>query len=501
MSEIGDRLDIRPAVRGKMEILYRGEDGVPVLTHQAKLSAIEDRKKTAKLLCARLAEKGIELVPAEVEDAIESHWARHVYEQEQRKAAEDARAAMSSAEESADVREERMLAAMPADIVDEAQRMLKSCRLREHILQDIAVLGVAGEPELCEALYLIGTSRKLPRPLAGLIKGPSASGKSYIVDRAAELMPPESVIRATQITPQALFHMKPGSLRHCYVVAGERHMKESDDTAEATRALREMIASGRLSKLMPVKIGNELESVLVQQDGPIAYVETTTRNVVFEEDENRCVSLFTDERPGQTETILNRVALDCSGEKPGRDLGRVRLRHHALQRLLARREVVVPFAPRIASLFPNGRVEARRAFPHLMSLIQTSALLHQFQRASDAAGRVVAVQADYEVARRLLADSMRRLLGKGISEPARRFYQRLRTWFGATSFTSAEARAKEETSRRAVSGWLAELHQAGVLAQLEPARGSTPARWRIEPGNFEECVNVLPDEDEVFDGE
>src|SRR5215471_18276531 len=136
MSEIGDRLDIRPAVRGRMEIIYRRKDGVPVLTHQAKLSAIEDRKKTAKLLCIRLAEKGIELVPSDVENAIEEHWARHVHEQEQRQAAEDARAAQTLAEEGPDAREERALAQMPPKIVDEARRMLKSRRLRESIVED-----------------------------------------------------------------------------------------------------------------------------------------------------------------------------------------------------------------------------------------------------------------------------------------------------------------------------------------------------------------------------
>ena len=62
---------------------------------------------------------------------------------------------------------------------------------------------------------------------------------------------------ADQMTPQALFHMEPGSLKNRFVAAGERSRKENDDTAEATRALREMISSGRLFKLMPTKEGGE----------------------------------------------------------------------------------------------------------------------------------------------------------------------------------------------------------------------------------------------------
>ena len=41
------------------------------------------------------------------------------------------------------------------------------------------------------------------------------------------------------MTPQALFHMKPGSLAHRFVVAGERSQLENDERADATRALRE----------------------------------------------------------------------------------------------------------------------------------------------------------------------------------------------------------------------------------------------------------------------
>lgn len=64
------------------------------------------------------------------------------------------------------------------------------------------------------------------------------------------MFPPEAVIDAKQMTPQALFHMPPGALVNKFVVAGERSRLENDDTAEATRGLREMLSSQKLSKLM-----------------------------------------------------------------------------------------------------------------------------------------------------------------------------------------------------------------------------------------------------------
>src|SRR5262249_26567963 len=151
-----------------------------------------------------------------------------------------AAAAAQVGEEDIDAREQRRLENMPVDVRNDAEAMLRDPRLVERIVGGVEAQGVAGERELAVTLYLVGTSRKLPRPLAALVKGPTSSGKSYVMDKVARLMPPESVIFATQMTPQALFHMKPNSLRHKLIVAGERSRKEDDESAEASRALREM---------------------------------------------------------------------------------------------------------------------------------------------------------------------------------------------------------------------------------------------------------------------
>jgi hypothetical protein len=306
------------------------------------------------------------------------------------------------------------------------------------------------------------------------------------------------VLFATQITPQALFHMPPDSLRHKFIVAGERSRNDDDEVAEATRALREMISSGRLTKLMPVKFGNELQTVLIQQEGPIAYVESTTMSKVFGEDENRCISLFTDERNEQTRRVMQRLASGYAdvGIDIDTNASRVTNISHAIQRLLLRKEVLVQFAPRLAELLPDNRVEVRRAFPHLVSLVQASALLHQYQRCQDNAGRVIATHEDYRLARYLLLEPMRRLLGGGISEPSRRFHERLRSWFGLAQFSTKDARMKEQASRSSVSDWLRELNTAGALELVEPGRGSLPATWRLSELTPDE--DVLPPESELF---
>jgi hypothetical protein len=81
-------------------------------------------------------------------------------------------------------------------------------------------------------------------------------------------------------------------------------------------------------------------------------------------------------------------------------------------------------------------------------------LLHQRQRQTDDAGRLVACADDYQLARHLLAKPMARLLGEGVSDKARRFYDRLKAWVEG-EFTSTEAKKHERNCKSSVYLWVA----------------------------------------------
>ena len=375
--------------------------------------------------------------------------------------------------------------------------MLESPSLMQRIVEDIGLLGVAGEKEFAATVYLTGTSRLLPQPLAVIVQGPSSSGKSYVIKIAASLFPLEAVLVATTLTPQALYYMPAGSLVHRFIVAGERSRLENDDTAEATRSLREMISEGHLSKWAPIKEDGKLRTVQIKQNGPIAYIESTTLTKVFNEDANRCILLTTDEQPEQTRRILTRMAGIYSGSAAN-DMERIRQRHHAVQRMLEPYAVIVPYAARLAEKIDHHRVEARRGFPQLMSMIQASALLHQRQRQVDPEGRLLADADDYVLARHLLAGPMARQLGGAISEPAARFLDRLQEWFGSSVFTSPGAKAKETGSKSSVYGWIGELYAAGLIEQIEKNQGNKAAQWQLTDAPDPAAAAVLPSVEKVF---
>ncbi len=391
-----------------------------------------------------------------------------------------------------------LLAKMPESVRAEGRGMLESPDLFNRVVEDIGALGVAGEKELAATIYLVGTSRVLAQPLAVIVQGPTSSGKSYVIKKVAGLFPPEAVILATQLTPQALFYMPPGSLVHRFIVVGERSRMENDDTAEATRALREMLSEGRLSKMLPIKNDGRLETALIEQEGPIAYIESTTLGRIFNEDANRCIPLTTDERPEQTRRILATLAGVYAGVA-GVDTQRIIDRHHAAQRMLHSYSIVVPYAARLAEAIDAHRCEARRAFPQVVSLIQASALLHQRQRQVDSDGRLLAGPDDYQLARHLLAVPIARQLGGRVSDGALRFLERLRGWFAVgQEFTVPEAKKREKQSQSSVYGWLAELHDAGLVEKVEGQRGRSPATWRLTIDSTDpEATAVLPPVEKV----
>ena len=224
------------------------------------------------------------------------------------------------------------------------------------------------------------------------------------------------MVEATSITPNALFYMPPGSLEHKIIVAGERKHRADDEAADATAALRQLISEGRISKFFPTRNSNgELETKRIEQNGPVAYCETTTRssNLIFKEDLNRCLLVETDDSAEQTKKVLLAVARRNS-PSPGKNIVDTKAiidRHREFQRSLKTFEITIPYAVALAEKMPTGRIETRRAITQVLTTIKAIALLHQHQREASPQGRIEATIQDYEVARRLLLKPLSKSIG------------------------------------------------------------------------------------------
>jgi hypothetical protein len=114
--------------------------------------------------------------------------------------------------------------------------------------------------------------------------GESSSGKSWLINRTADLMPPRRVFKATRLTPQALYHL-PEPIAGKYVVGGERCRVQDDVNADQTAALRQLRSEREIVKWITMREGDEFVTREVRMKGPIAHVESTTvqKAIVFPE--------------------------------------------------------------------------------------------------------------------------------------------------------------------------------------------------------------------------
>jgi energy-coupling factor transporter ATP-binding protein EcfA2 len=391
----------------------------------------------------------------------------------------------------------RELENMPAEIVEAAEQMASNPQLLEVVYEDLQWLGLEGEYETALTVWLIGVSRVLETPMAAVVVGPSSTGKSYILNTVAELFPPEAVLKITDATANSLYYLPGGSLQHRFVVMGERAQSETPEAVDARKAWRELLADGELTKIVAEKTSYGLTTRRIYQPGPVAYVESTTRVRIFEEDQTRMLILQTDESETQTRRVVIRLFRDAIEPPSQEKLASIIAKHWAYQRMLGHSRVIIPepLGVKLAGAMPHSRPECRRLVRQVIAMMRASAVAHQFQR-QRRDDCIVASKADYEIAYRLLATPAAVQLGKQPHQSFRRVFEILRQKFANAEFDTAKASEAAGVNKRWAQQALRWLAENGLVEKLRPAAGPLPATWKLT-GRPLQAENVLPRPDDV----
>ena len=280
----------------------------------------------------------------------------------------------------------------------EALALLRSPDLLARIAADLELAGYVGEPRNKKLAYLIGTSRRLPKPLSAIFRAQSGCGKSFLMECVAELMPPEDVHYFSRLTPQALYYLEPDALKHKLLIVDER-----DGSEEAEYPIRTLQTRKVLKLAVPIKdpSSGKIKTAILEIYGPIAYMESTTDQHVNPENANRCFELYLDESEAQTRAIFaaQRRARSLAGWREDRRKAAVLRAHHNAQRLLRPLKVIIPYVDMIE--FPESWLRGRRDHDRFLSLIEGIAFLHQHQReAGEESGErfIIASLDDYAAA-------------------------------------------------------------------------------------------------------
>jgi len=267
------------------------------------------------------------------------------------------------------------------ELSDEARikalELLTDKNLLNRILDDFNKAGVVGETtnKLCG--YLACVSRKLDKPLAIMIQSSSAAGKSSLMDAVLAMMPEEERIQYSAMTGQSLFYMGETHLKHKILA-----IAEEEGAHNASYALKLLQSEGEVSIASTAK--DEATGNLVTKEykveGPVMLFLTTTAIEIDEELLNRCLVLTVNESREQTEAIhqAQRMKRTLKGLQAKVEKNAIISLHRNAQRLLKSLAVINPYADQLT--FLSDKTRTRRDHEKYLTLIDSIALLHQYQR-------------------------------------------------------------------------------------------------------------------------
>jgi len=350
---------------------------------------------------------------------------------------------------------------------DQAEALLRDPSLLHRVADDLTALGWPGEDRAKGLLYLAATSRLLPRPLWAVYLATAGAAPWQGLGLVASLMPPEACVVFHRLTETSLRQAGGGDLRHKLLLV-DRAETLRPEGAIALRSMQEWGSVGWQQVRSAEGDASQRVGLVGEARGPVAVLAAAAGDL-----DRRCRDCFlhvtVDESPEQTAQVL--AAQRQQHARSATVVDEVRAiidQHHAIQRLLRPAAVVIPFAERIA--FPMTSIRHRDEFAAFLTLIEASALLHQFQRERDGDGAVIAAEADFAIVR----DLTQGLLGAasdGLSRQAGRLLGQM--WAaGSTDYSTRDVAAMEPDWTRWVRrSVLQELADLGYIEATGNERG------------------------------
>ena len=305
--------------------------------------------------------------------------------------------------------------------------LLRDKNLPERILADFKLAGVVGEETNKLVGYLAGVSRKLDRPLAVVIQSSSAAGKSSLMDAVLAFMPEDERVQYSAMTGQSLFYMGETRLKNKILA-----ISEEEGAHTASYALKLLQSEGEVTIASTGKddSSGQLVTREYKVEGPVMLFLTTTAIDIDEELLNRCLVLTVNESREQTEAIhrAQRLKRTLQGLETKLQKEKVLQLHRNAQRLLKPLAVINPYADQLTFLADKTRT--RRDHEKYLTLIDSIALLHQYQREIKTLGALEYIEvttADIALANRLAHE----VLGKTLDElppQTRKLLKEIQLW-------------------------------------------------------------------------
>lgn len=372
---------------------------------------------------------------------------------------------------------------------------------------------IIGEDNNKLLLFLICCSTFTANPLSAIVKGPSAAGKSHLVNRVLDIFRELGVvIEFSRITPAFLENMaskekpkhpnpkdpdyetklaeyeteikKPRSID----LSGRILFVDELRGIQSAQAPKLIISEGRLRL---GTVDQQRESTTVEVRGTPSIITTTTQAALEDpEFENRVLPVQIDETEDHTKEILEHEAERFAD--PAEDLteySRMKAMVEYFNKLQALK-VANPFATEIQNDYPTKNIEARRDFKKLLALSNVVTWLYQNQRRRAKKGLdivVVTDLSDIEIVKRLALSALRESIS-GQSEKEDKLLEFARSALNPLSVHDFMVGTRK-TVRRSEQWVRDHVNRLAAEGYLEPVeQNKKPFTWRyaeLQPENFD----------------
>ncbi len=361
---------------------------------------------------------------------------------------------------------------------------LKDPELMKNTMRDIGLTGVVGEETNRMLMYLVFTSRKREQPLHVISLGTSGSGKTYLQEKIAELIPEQDKLEITILSENAFYYFDRKELRNKLVV-----IEDMDGAENVLYPLRELQTKRRISKTIPIKDNKgNLKTITLQVEGPICLAGTTTRERLYEDNANRSLLIYLDSSKEHKERImdyqrkLSAGSIDTHREHELKELFR------DIQTLIGPVKIRNPYAEHLK--LPEHIFKPLRTNSHYLAFIETVTFYHQWQR-SVKTDRTTGEQyiettlEDIRWANELLRDV---LLVKSDELPraVRDFFEGLKYHMkvkGKESFYTREIRSKLRMNPMTINRYVRDLEARGFIKR---AGGNRKAGYEYEVAQWDD---------------
>mgnify|MGYP001331370488 CR=1 FL=1 len=225
----------------------------------------------------------------------------------------------------------------------------------------------------------------------------------------------------------------------------------------------------------------------ILKPGPTGLITTRTRSV-RDQMGTRVLELGVCDSEEQTREVVRVEAAKAAG-KQSADLD-----VSPFIALADCHEVIVPVAEFLGERVPVSDVRMRRDFKKLISVVQSSALLHQVQRERRADGAIIATLGDYELAHRLLSPVFDMMLTGGLTPAVRETVEAVED---GEEITQTELARRLEVSLSTVQWRVRRALRGGWLVNNETRRYH-PAQL-ARGGDLPEMGSALPSPRECYE--